>query len=65
MEVPHMRHTKSRTGSRSFTLIELVPLPQLLNLTARKPGDYSISSGGDRPTESLSLNGTTPARRGS
>jgi hypothetical protein len=33
-----MRRTTSRTKSRSFTLIELVPLPQLLNLTARKTG---------------------------
>ena len=33
-----MRHTTSRTKSRSFTLIERVPLPQLTNLTARKEG---------------------------
>jgi hypothetical protein len=59
-----MRHTTSRPKRRSFTLIERVPLPQLLNLTERKPGDYSLSSGGDRPTESQSLNVTTPVRRG-
>jgi hypothetical protein len=59
-----MRHTTSRTQSRSFTLIERVPLPQLLNLTARKADEYSLSSGGDKPTESQPLQGTTPGRRG-
>ena len=33
-----MRHTNSRTGSRNFILLEVVALPQLLNLTPRKAG---------------------------
>jgi hypothetical protein len=59
-----MRHTTSRTKSRSFTLIEVGPLQQLLNLTARPTSAYPLSSGGDKPTESLPLQGTPPARRG-
>jgi hypothetical protein len=59
-----MRHTKSRSSSRSFTLIELGPQQQLLNLTARPTGDYAVSSGGGKPTESLPLQGTPPVRRG-
>jgi hypothetical protein len=56
-EVPLMRHTKARTSSRNFTLIEVVALPQLVNLTQPKTGgretELSMRKAGEKGQSSI------------